>query len=125
MYNLRPVSDAKIFMSQTLFKFGLYVNCKVCLLIQMSNLLATPQPFLTQLCKLLAKYVNNNSGNFFWYMKSVAESMLFMQSCSRFKIPGQARKEERLGRSKLKEPFLTDSDAKLFMYLIQGVRFHS
>ena len=27
--------------------------------------------------------------------------------------------------SKLKEPFLIDSDAELFMYLIQGIRFGS
>ena len=28
-------------------------------------------------------------------------------------------------RSKLKEPLLIDSDAELFMYLIQGIRFGS
>ena len=35
------------------------------------------------------------------------------------------RREERLGRSKLKEPFFIDSDAELFMYVIQGNRFGS
>ena len=47
------------------------------------------------------------------------------QSRSRVEIPGQARREKRLGRSKLEEPFLIDSDANLFMYLIQGIRFGS
>ena len=44
---------------------------------------------------------------------------------SRFKveIPGPARRKERLSRSKLKQTFLIDSDAELFMYLIQCLRF--
>ena len=58
-------------------------------------------------------------------MKSSASESKSLQSRSRVEIPGQARREERLGRSKLKEPFLIESDAKLFMYLIQGIRFGS
>ena len=33
-------------------------------------------------------------------------------------IPGRARRKERLGRSKLKQAFVIDSNAELFMYLI-------
>ena len=47
------------------------------------------------------------------------------QSRSKAEIPGWARREERLSRSKLKQPFSTDSDADLFMYLIQAIRFGS
>ena len=39
------------------------------------------------------------------------------QSRSKAEIPGWARREERLSLSKLKQPFSTDSDAELFMYL--------
>ena len=39
------------------------------------------------------------------------------QSRSKVEIPGRARREERLSRSKLKKAFLIDSDAELFMYL--------
>ena len=39
------------------------------------------------------------------------------QSRSKDEIPGRARREERLSRSKLKQAFLIDSDAELFMYL--------
>ena len=35
------------------------------------------------------------------------------------------RQNSRLSRSKFKEPFLIDSDAEGFMYLIQGIRFGS
>ena len=35
-----------------------------------------------------------------------------------FEIPGRAEREERLSRSKLKQAFLTDSDAELFIFLI-------
>ena len=41
------------------------------------------------------------------------------------RIPGRARRKERVSRSKLKQAFLTDSDAELFMYLIQCIRFGS
>ena len=54
-------------------------------------------------------------------MKSSASESKPFQSRSRGKIPGQARREEWLGHSKLKEPFVIDSDAELFMYLIQGI----
>ena len=40
-------------------------------------------------------------------------------SRSKGEIPGRARRKERLSRSKLKQAFLIDSDAELFMYLIQ------
>ena len=58
-------------------------------------------------------------------MKSSASESKPLQSCSRAEIPGQARRKEPLSRSKLKEPFSIDSDAELFMYLIQGIRFGS
>ena len=47
---------------------------------------------------------------------------------SRFKVvpkakfPAGSRRKERLSRSKLKQVLLTDSDAELFMYLIQCIR---
>ena len=56
-------------------------------------------------------------------MKSSASESKPLQSRSGVEIPGHVRREERLGRSKLKEPFLTDSDDELFMYL--SVRFGS
>ena len=40
-------------------------------------------------------------------------------------IPGESRRGERLGRYKLKGPFLIDTDPELFIYLIQGIRFGS
>ena len=58
-------------------------------------------------------------------MKSSASESKPFQSRSRVEISGQARRKERLSRSKLKEPFLIDSDAELFMYLIRGIRFGS
>ena len=47
------------------------------------------------------------------------------QSRSKGEIPGRATRKERLNHSKLKQAFLTDSDAELFMYLIQCIRFGS
>ena len=44
------------------------------------------------------------------------------QSCSKGEIPSQARRKEQLSHSKLKQ---IDSDAKLFMYLIQCIRLGS
>ena len=38
------------------------------------------------------------------------------------KFPAGSRRKERLSRSKLKQALLTDSDAELFMYLIQCIR---
>ena len=58
-------------------------------------------------------------------MKSLASESKPLQRRSKVEIPSQARRKERLGHSKLKEPFLIDSDAELFMYLIQGIRFGS
>ena len=59
------------------------------------------------------------------YMKrSVSESKPF-QSSSKVEIPVRARREGRLSRSKLNQVFLIDSDAELFMYLIQCIRFGS
>ena len=52
-------------------------------------------------------------------MKSSASESKPFQSRSKGEIPGRARRKERLSRSKLKQAFLTDSDAELFMYLIQ------
>ena len=57
--------------------------------------------------------------------KSASESKPF-QSRPKGEIPGQARRKERLSRSKLKQAFLIDSDAELFMSdLIQCIRFGS
>ena len=58
-------------------------------------------------------------------MKSSASESKPFQSRSKGEIPGWARRKERLRRSKLKRAFLTDSDAELFMYLIQCIRFGS
>ena len=55
---------------------------------------------------------------------SASESKPF-QSRSTVEIPGLARREERLSRFKLKRTFLIDSDAELFMYSIQYIRFGS
>ena len=57
------------------------------------------------------------------YMKSRASESKPFQSGSKGEIPGWARRKERLSRSKLKRAFVTDSDAKLFMHLIQCIRF--
>ena len=48
-----------------------------------------------------------------------------VQSRSKGEIPIWARRKERLSRSKLKQAFLIDSDAELFIYLIQCIRFGS
>ena len=45
------------------------------------------------------------------WIKGVTKSLQF-----KGEIHGQARRKERLSRSKLKQAFLTDSDAELFMY---------
>ena len=58
-------------------------------------------------------------------MKGSASESKPLRSRSRVEITGQGRQGERLGRSKLKEPFLIDSYAELFMYLIQGISFGS
>ena len=58
-------------------------------------------------------------------MKSSASESKPLRSRSRVEIPGQARQEERLSRSKLKKGFLIDPYAELFMYLIQGISLGS
>ena len=58
-------------------------------------------------------------------MKSSAPESKPFQSRSKGEIPGWAGREERLSRSKLKQALLIDSDAELFMYLIQCIRFGS
>ena len=58
-------------------------------------------------------------------MKSSASKSKPFQSRSKGEIPGRAGRKERLTRSKLKQAFLIDSDAELFMYLIQCIRFGS
>ena len=47
------------------------------------------------------------------------------QSRSRGEIPGRAKQKQRLSRSKLKQAFLIDSVAELFMCLIQCIGFGS
>ena len=58
-------------------------------------------------------------------MKSTASESKPFQSRSKGGIPGQVRGKERLSRSKLKQASLIDSDAELFMNLIQCIRFGS
>ena len=58
-------------------------------------------------------------------MKSSASESKPFQSRSKGEIPGCARRKERPRRSKLKQAFLIGSDAELFMYLIQRIRFGS
>ena len=58
-------------------------------------------------------------------MKSSASESKPFQSRAKGEIFGQARRKERLSRSKLKQAFLIDSDAELSMYLIQCIRFGS
>ena len=53
---------------------------------------------------------------------SASETKLF-QSRSKGEIPGRARRKERLSRSKLKQAFLIDSDAKRFMNSVQCYKF--
>ena len=50
------------------------------------------------------------------YINSLAFESKPFQSYSKGEIPGWARRKERLSRSKLKQAFLIDSDAKLFMF---------
>ena len=52
-------------------------------------------------------------------MKSTASESKAFQSRSKGDIPGRSRRKERVSRSKLKQAFLIDSDAELFVYLIQ------
>ena len=59
------------------------------------------------------------------YMKSSPSESKQFQSRSKGEMPGRARPLERLSRSKLKQAFLINSDAELFMYLIQCIRFES
>ena len=58
-------------------------------------------------------------------MKSSASESKPFQSRSKGEIPGRARRKERLSHSNLKQAFLIDSDAELFMYLIHCVRIGS
>ena len=58
-------------------------------------------------------------------MKSSASESKAFQSRSKGEIPGRASRKERVSRSKLKQAFLIDSDAELFIYLIQCIRFGS
>ena len=54
-------------------------------------------------------------------MKSSASKSKPFQSRSKGEIPGRVRRKERLSRFKLKQAFLIDLDAELFMYLIPNV----
>ena len=56
-------------------------------------------------------------------MNSSASESKPLQSRCRVEISSQATREERMGRSKLKEPFLIDSDAELFTNFIRVIRF--
>ena len=74
--------------------------------------------------KLLTKYVIIIYVLGLVHESSASESKLF-QSRSKGEIPSQARRKEQLSRSKFKQAFLIDSDAELFMNLIQCIRFGS
>ena len=54
-------------------------------------------------------------------MKSSTSESKPVQSRCIVEIPGRARQEERLSCSKLKQVFLIDSDAELFMYSITSM----
>ena len=54
-------------------------------------------------------------------MKSAASESKAFQSRSKGEIPGRARRKEQLSGSKLKQAFLIDSEAELFMCLIHSV----
>ena len=58
-------------------------------------------------------------------MKSSVSESKTLQSRFKGEILGQARRKERLSRSKLKQAFLIDSDDELFLYLIQCIRLGS
>ena len=58
-------------------------------------------------------------------MKSSAPESKPFHSRSKGEIPGRARRKGCLSRSKLKQAFLIDPDAELFMYLIQCIKFSS
>ena len=51
-------------------------------------------------------------------MRNLASESKPFQSRSKGEIPGWAKRKERLSRCKLRQAFLTDSDAERFMYLI-------
>ena len=58
-------------------------------------------------------------------MKSSASESKPFLSRSKGEISGWAGRKERPSRSKLKQAFVIDSDAELFMYLIECIRFGS
>ena len=58
-------------------------------------------------------------------MKSSASESSPFKSRSKAEMAGRARRKERLSPSKLKQAFVIDSDAELFMNLIQCIRFGS
>ena len=74
--------------------------------------------------KLLTKYVIIIYALGSIHQISASESKPF-QSRSKGEILVNARRKERLSRSKLKQEFLIDSDAELFMYLIQCIKLDS
>ena len=77
--------------------------------------------------KLLTRYVIRIYALGSVHIRSSASESMAFQSRSKYKklIPSRARRKEQLRRSKLKQAFLIDSDAELFMYLIQCIRFGS
>ena len=60
-----------------------------------------------------------------WYMKSPASESKPFQSRSQVKILGGARQEDQLSHFKLKQVFLINSDAELFMFFIHCIRLES
>ena len=58
-------------------------------------------------------------------MKRSASKSKASQSRSKGEIPSRSRRRERLSCFKLKQSYLLDSDAELFIYLIQCIRFGS
>ena len=76
--------------------------------------------------RLLTKHViSQNLCIRFGTLKSSASESKPFQSRFKGEIPSRARRKKRLSHSKLKQAFLTDSDAELFVLLIQCIRFGS
>ena len=75
--------------------------------------------------ELLSKYVIIIYALGYGHEKLAASESKPFQSRSTAEMPGRARRKERLSLYKLKQAFLIDSNAELFLYLIQCIRFGS
>ena len=137
-FSLQLISFFRTAVLRKLFDIGFSYKhfnfSHVCLLVKMASKTVTRSipaevnskggkyPFGQPACKI--RYYNLSITQV-RYIKSLASESKPFQSRSTVEIPGPARREEQLSRSKLKQAFLIDSDAELFMYLIQCIRFGS